>query len=809
MTYAEYALEYFDKGYEPIPVATGAKTGIPAGATGRKGTVTRDKIEAWATDPAWQDENLGIRMKDNIIAIDVDAYGDKNGDVQLEELEFILGDLPATWSSTARGEDSPARQYFYEVPEGLNFLPKLSQDIDVVQRGHRYSVVYPSWHRLGTQYVWYTPDGDEYEGIPDPAEFERLPEAWVNYLVTPLVEDREGFSGTIEEWLETLPDAPPTPVVRKVIDELPLDNFTHDDVIRITYQLVRLGAEGHAGLRWAINSLYETWVSGEYASPEYVKELSTAISGAIEKAGAPVEPEGLPPYEDAIQAVPEHVLDQLIGEPLEKGQHKVLKAIANTEMGRDEALSVAWNAPTLKGAWSFDYLEKTFDSMRQEANAERGTDLEPARLEDEELPQVRLLSKTQRQMLKRRKPGIYDEYLEWCKKKAGPVWNRPYDEANAWAYLSQAFSSTGFIPVDNGTGGSETFLYLVNLGGTTSGKTKAMERMISAMNAITSEPTWNMGEPGSTNALIERLIDEDQRSVFMNIDEAHGWLQKMQKQDASSGIFAKLAEAYDGHVAAQQLKSLKEKSGKSSRPRLTMWLQGTPGDMYESLNVDMFKSGFLARVIWNIGDKRKIFDKPRKTKYLSGHEAVEGFVDPELTDMADKIDSARALIKRGDRRAPILPSEEAAKLLDEIQFKLETLVDEEHRSFDILSPSLTRLGENIRRAAALMAMSDARTTITVEDVLFAASHGEKWCKNLFEVARNVSSNMWQREVEEIWKFIDSKGVVSYTTVAARFDMYDPLARKTRIQSLIEKGWVVEKGEIGSKDHRYEAREVAL
>ncbi len=74
--------------------------------------------------------------------------------------------LPATWSSTAHGIDSPARHLFYKVPEGLAWKGGAIEGVDILQPGHRYSVVWPSIHPSGEMYCWYTPSGRVASTLP-------------------------------------------------------------------------------------------------------------------------------------------------------------------------------------------------------------------------------------------------------------------------------------------------------------------------------------------------------------------------------------------------------------------------------------------------------------------------------------------------------------------------------------------------------------------------------------------------------------------------------------------------------------------
>lgn len=145
-----------------IPLPEGRKTPPPAGFTGRsRKPVTDEQIQLWSQ--ANPNANTGIVIPEGVLVLDIDAaQGHQvkaDGAKGISELSQELGMLPATWSSTAHGIDSPARHLFYKVPEGLAWKGGAIEGVDILQPGHRYSVVWPSIHPSGEMYCWYTPSG--------------------------------------------------------------------------------------------------------------------------------------------------------------------------------------------------------------------------------------------------------------------------------------------------------------------------------------------------------------------------------------------------------------------------------------------------------------------------------------------------------------------------------------------------------------------------------------------------------------------------------------------------------------------------
>ena len=121
--YAAAAPLYRAAGWmQVIPLPEGRKTPPPSGFTGRsRKPVTDEQVQVWSQ--ATPNANTGIVIPEGVLVLDIDAaQGHQvkaDGAKGISELSQELGVLPATWSSTAHGIDSPARHLFYKVPEGL------------------------------------------------------------------------------------------------------------------------------------------------------------------------------------------------------------------------------------------------------------------------------------------------------------------------------------------------------------------------------------------------------------------------------------------------------------------------------------------------------------------------------------------------------------------------------------------------------------------------------------------------------------------------------------------------------------------
>ncbi|MDQ6524312.1 DNA polymerase [Nocardioides sp. LHD-245] len=293
-----------------IPVPADKKHPPPTGFTGAEGRDTdAAQLVAWAgTHPA---HSIALRLPayDHwcVIGIDVDEYEKggvrKHGAQTLAAAVERWGDLPPTWSSTARGPGQPSRILLFRAPAGRYAanLNAVGPDVEVIQRHHRYVVVAPSPHSIaGTPYAWYRPDGSPAAPgeVPQPSALAELPAAWVAGLAEgateqgPAAAGHHAGHGLLGQLLadNRIECAEITSVRFTALDELTAAEAgsRHDTLSKRVYQLVQLAASGHTGASYAIEELRLAWAgvtAGEDRGREYHDMLTTAARKAVTLVG--------------------------------------------------------------------------------------------------------------------------------------------------------------------------------------------------------------------------------------------------------------------------------------------------------------------------------------------------------------------------------------------------------------------------------------------------------------------------------------------------------------------------------------------
>lgn len=269
--WGDFVKKYFLAGWCPLPLPPRKKSSPPTGTTGRYEMPDKKKIQGWAKD---RDPrcNIALRVPENVIGIDVDAYDAKVGRISLSELESEFGSLPETWTLTSRSDGTSGIR-FYRVPGGLHWPGEAKPDVQIVQHHHRYAVAYPSVHPdTRGVYLWYGP-GDLLNGapksvtvdheIPSIDELALMPEEWVEGLTSgrlwaELAVDLGATRQDIADWIKDRPGSEMCRLMRKqaeaAIEELSSGiGGAHDALNSRVYALIALASEGHAGLDTALS----------------------------------------------------------------------------------------------------------------------------------------------------------------------------------------------------------------------------------------------------------------------------------------------------------------------------------------------------------------------------------------------------------------------------------------------------------------------------------------------------------------------------------------------------------------------------
>lgn len=295
------------RGVLPVGRRAAQKHPVPLDYTGYDGRwPSYADVQAWA-DGIEGERNVALRLPPDVVGLDVDAYGSKVGAATLESLLERFGPLPPTWVTSARG-DGVSGIRLYRVPPGLHWPGEAGPNIEIIQTGHRYALVWPSVNpdAGGAVYEWWIEDELGQRGtaesilgrsgeVPAPTDLPELPETWVQGLTLPYerAERAELTNAAAAEWFLQLrePDdlAGPCEVVRAAAGPA-FDVLNgvrrggrHETTLAAVRAIVAYGGEGHAGARYAINLLGDRFhrVLGAEGGRDAAGEWSRLLVGAV------------------------------------------------------------------------------------------------------------------------------------------------------------------------------------------------------------------------------------------------------------------------------------------------------------------------------------------------------------------------------------------------------------------------------------------------------------------------------------------------------------------------------------------------
>lgn len=299
--YATAARLYAEAGWAGVlPLPERKKWPPPKGFTGRGGAYPDARtIDDWVRTSGTG--NIGLRLGDDTIGIDVDAYDGKKGDATFLALRAQHGELPPTWTSTSRDDGrSGIRLYRLRTPRTLNDKP--GPGIEIIQHHHRYVVVWPSVHPdTGDPYRWITPDGEISDRPPRPDEIPYLPDEWLTGLTPgprrtlnlPLEPD---VGHDPNRWARAVESA-----FNRAVADMP--GGRHDATLHGCAGLVRLRSLDYPGADEALRRLETMFISavvadGTRSDRDAAGEWSRILEGADKLISS--TPAAIRPYADLV-----------------------------------------------------------------------------------------------------------------------------------------------------------------------------------------------------------------------------------------------------------------------------------------------------------------------------------------------------------------------------------------------------------------------------------------------------------------------------------------------------------------------------
>ena len=286
--FASTFAEYHAKGWTgTLPLPYRRKKSPPSDYTGYEGIYpSYADLHTWAEGGP---QNICQRMRADVVGVDVDAYGGKDGALTLSRLVQAFGPLPATYMTTSRDDGLSGIRY-YRIPPGTKLLGSLP-GIEFIQQHHRYAVVWPSIHPdTGGTYQWVNETTGEVGcPIPHVDDLPMLPPLWASGLRAdgPSTTKADLSNKELEDVLHGFPVGAPCEHILKAAGKAHEGGSRHDSYNAATLAVCRYGRRGCPGAQEVLARLHKSFVAeisapGERATVgEAEAEWRRCITGAL------------------------------------------------------------------------------------------------------------------------------------------------------------------------------------------------------------------------------------------------------------------------------------------------------------------------------------------------------------------------------------------------------------------------------------------------------------------------------------------------------------------------------------------------
>lgn len=463
-------------------------------------------------------------------------------------------------------------------------------------------------------------------------------------------------------------------------------------------------------------------------------------------------------------------IDRLYWESRNIGQvKKLIHALRLKGATEQEAYSISYTCAAMKAmhdkgistsTWGFVTAEYGVPEMDEDAFDEwEVKETVKALDKPKQTPQkpVVILTEEERDRV-RNYPNFIDNYIDAAKVfYAKP--NYPLHYVNAWIALSIGIGDKGNIYEKKGR--TPLSLWGFNLAPSAAGKSDANDHMSNTVDAMRSGG-WAgvaLGDSASTEELMDVVMDRPGQSMGIFMDECREFLEgSKQARNYEGKVLGAYLKLYDGKAKRQLRRGMdKDKVGEEAQVSFTLWMQGAWNPVIETLDSRHIESGFVGRFLVAIGSEAEVTRESLTPEFASEYQVENGGRHPLVDSFAAPVKQAVYEVSQNEGVARMqFARQEVLERYVDMREQLEAFAAK-HPLSEHLRGILLRVGQNMLKGAALLALSEGRTQIETEDMLLAMKSGEFWVKGSVELAEAISASNYRRLVDHVVDLVHSKG----------------------------------------------------
>lgn len=387
--------------------------------------------------------------------------------------------------------------------------------------------------------------------------------------------------------------------------------------------------------------------------------------------------------------------------------------------------------------------------------------------------------------------NFVDEWVNWASKATdAPV---EYHRTSALTILSTIYSQYGHVRPSfarNKREGMKLNVWFMTLGRSTKErKSTARGLMLHLLERLGGDDReYLFPEDFTPSSLSLLLPDWKDLSVLYARDETQGLFKELLNQSYMSGGVEAMTKLYDGRSPSRARATGDRKVTKSVPVSFIMYLTGILDETTDVLTLKDFKSGFLTRFVYTTASRPENYEQPSIEQAPPDTEEDEG--DSVLDGFINRFQMNRNYWEAyaGDSTTRIYVEEDAWARYQQFEKDVWEAAANTTSHREAVSANSDRMIISVLKISAVLAMDERSGNVKMHHMLQAIGYAGEWFRNLELIASMISQSEWERDVNELEKFIAGKGGrCTYAQAYRNFADKKPQEFDQMVQSLTDRG----------------------
>jgi hypothetical protein len=220
-----------------------------------------------------------------------------------------------------------------------------------------------------------------------------------------------------------------------------------------------------------------------------------------------------------------------------------------------------------------------------------------------------------------------------------------------------------------------------------------------------------------------------------------------------------------------------------------MFMMGILTESADVLTVTNFRSGFLTRFLYVVGHRPDGYAPPPIEQSREEEDKKDPVFDGLIEHLARNRQYWEMYGGDGDT-VPIRATDEAWARYQKFERDVRDAARETMYA-EVIATTSERTVHSTLKLAAILAMDEKSKRIELRHMLSAIGYAGEWITNAVTMASMVSESEWQRDVDKLEQFINSKGgSVSYAVAYRHFQDKRPFEFEEMIAALEQRGVLI-------------------